>query len=164
MPDRARKISFKALHLCYGLLHWGYLRERKKRNNSLQFRIQSLRMRLSRIAGGNEVSILSFSSGGRVSSLIADSLRIKRLICIGYPFRHPEEGENPERYRHLTHLKTPMLIVQGNRDEYGGYGVERDFPLSPGIELFFVDSTHDYRLDDRQWGAVLSKIESALSP
>jgi predicted alpha/beta-hydrolase family hydrolase len=57
-----------------------------------------------------------------------------------------------------------MLIIQGNRDEYGGSEAVRNVPLSPGIELFFVDSTHDYRLDSRQWDTVLSKIESTLSP
>jgi len=161
---RAHIYILKFVHLFYGLTHWGYFRLRKQLNKSFEFRIENLRNRLGRVGDENEISILSFSSGGRVSSLIADSFKIQRLICIGYPFRNPKEGENPDRYRHLAELKTPMLIIQGNRDEYGGSEVERNVPLSPGIELFFVDSTHDYRLDGRQWDTVLSKIESMLSP
>jgi len=164
ISHRYRKRISKSIHLLYGLTHWGYFRFRKRMNKSFEFRVENLRKHLRRIGGEDRISILSYSSGGRISSLIADSFRIERLICIGYPFLNPDEGENPSRYRHLAGLKTPMLIIQGNQDEYGGSDVERHIPLSPVIELFFVDATHDYRMDGRQWDAVLSKIESTLSP
>jgi hypothetical protein len=164
MTDRTLGFHLKLLHLLYGATHRGYFRLHKLLNTNLEFRIQNLRKRLGRIRGKHEVSILSYSSGGRVSSLAADRLQVKQLVCIGYPFRNPKEGENPDRYRHLADLRTPMLIVQGNRDEYGGSEVDRTIPLSPGIELFFVDCTHAYELDSHQLNSVLSKIGSALAP
>jgi hypothetical protein len=163
MPVLARKIGMKIAHMLCTLIHRGYFRERERRDNGIEFRIENLRKRLGRLAGRNGISILSFSSGGRVSSLLADSLGIERIICIGYPFRNPAEGENPDRYRHLAGLKTPMLIVQGNQDEYGGSEAARNIALSPGIELCFVDATHAYDLDPVQWEAVQAKIRSAMA-
>jgi len=159
---RYRKPISKSIHLLYGLTHWGYFRFRRRLNGNFGFRVENLRKQLRRIGNAKGISILSYSSGGRVCSLIADSFKIERLICIGYPFLNPEEGENPARYRHLADLKTPMLIIQGKQDPYGGSDLERSIPLSPAVELFFVDSTHDYRMDGRQWDAVLSKIEATL--
>ena len=62
------------------------------------------------------------SMGGRVASMIADaSLRRKRiagLLCLGYPF-HPPGRPEQLRTKHLIELKTPALICQGTRDEFG---------------------------------------------
>ncbi len=148
----------------FDLFHWGDAHARKLRKYNIEIRLAHLRKRLDRIGSGKEISILSYSSGGRVSSLIADSFKIRQIICIGYPFRNPAEGDNPERYRHLADLKTPMLIIQGDHDKYGGSEAGRTYALSRSIELFFIESDHDYMLDEHQWGIVLSKIGSALGP
>src|SRR5262249_31759793 len=62
------------------------------------------------------------SMGGRVASMIADELRaegrIVGLLCLGYPF-HPPGKPEQLRTKHLADLKTPTLICQGTRDEFG---------------------------------------------
>ena len=59
----------------------------------------------------------SKSIGGRISSLLADSLYLDYLIqgvvCLGYPFFHPLRKPEQLRTAHLKSLRAPMLIVQG---------------------------------------------------
>ncbi|MCK9909282.1 alpha/beta hydrolase, partial [Microbacteriaceae bacterium K1510] len=63
------------------------------------------------------------SMGGRVASLVADNLHqagsVSGLICLGYPFHPPGKPENL-RTAHLERLSCPTLIVQGERDPFGG--------------------------------------------
>ena len=107
--------------------------------------------------------ILSRSAGGRVSSLIADDLNIKQLICLGYPFKHPQMGDEPERYQHLATLKTPMLIIQGTQDEYGGADCQQRYPMSPAVEVWFVDTNHNFDLNKPDILRLVNKIESVIS-
>ena len=62
------------------------------------------------------------SMGGRVASMVADELfaagKIAGLLCLGYPF-HPPGKPEQLRTKHLAGLKTPALICQGTRDEFG---------------------------------------------
>ncbi len=64
----------------------------------------------------------SKSMGGRVASMIADELfeadRVAGLLCAGYPF-HPIGKPDKLRTDHLKHLRTPTLICQGTRDQFG---------------------------------------------
>ena len=45
--------------------------------------------------------------------------RIAGLVCLGYPF-HPPKKPEQLRTAHLTQLACPALIVQGERDPFGG--------------------------------------------
>lgn len=59
------------------------------------------------------------SFGGRMSSqyLSADPDKtIKGIIFYGFPL-HPPGKPSVERAEHLSHIKTPMLFLQGTRDE-----------------------------------------------
>lgn len=62
------------------------------------------------------------SMSGRVASMVADELHeagtVLGLVCLGYPF-HPPGKLEQLRTAHLEHLRTPALIVQGTRDEFG---------------------------------------------
>ena len=89
------------------------------------------------------------SMGGRVASMVADALfdagRIAGLVCLGYPF-HPPEKPNQLRTAHLKGLKTPTLIVQGTRDEFGVPDEVETYDLSPSIELLWLpDGDHDLK-------------------
>lgn len=89
------------------------------------------------------------SMGGRVASMVADELfaagRIAGLVCLGYPF-HPPGKPAQLRTAHLEGLKTPALIVQGTRDEFGTRDEVMGYALSPGIELLWLeDGDHDLR-------------------
>ena len=89
------------------------------------------------------------SMGGRVASMVADSLfdagRIAGLVCLGYPF-HPPGRPTQLRTAHLKDLRTPALIVQGIRDEFGVPDEVATYDLSPQIELLWLeDGDHDLK-------------------
>ncbi len=58
------------------------------------------------------------SMGGRMASLVADEAGVAGLVCLGYPF-HPVGKPAQLRITHLMTIKTPTLIVQGERDPFG---------------------------------------------
>ena len=89
------------------------------------------------------------SMGGRVASMVADELHeagtVLGLVCLGYPF-HPPGKLEQLRTAHLEHLRTPALIVQGTRDEFGTRDEVTGYALSPSIELVWLeDGDHGLR-------------------
>ncbi|MBT1154624.1 alpha/beta hydrolase [Aminobacter anthyllidis] len=89
------------------------------------------------------------SMGGRVASMIADELHasgtIVGLLCLGYPF-HPPAKPTQLRTKHLAALKTPTLIVQGTRDEFGTVEQVPNYELSDSIEVLWLqDGDHDLK-------------------
>lgn len=89
------------------------------------------------------------SMGGRVASMVADPLfaanRIAGLVCLGYPF-HPPAKPDQLRTKHLLDLKTPTLIFQGTRDEFGSPEEIGGYGLSPNIAVKFLeDGDHDLK-------------------
>jgi len=89
------------------------------------------------------------SMGGRVASMIADESRasgkIAGLLCLGYPF-HPPGKPTQLRTAHLANLRTPALIFQGTRDEFGTREEVAGYRLSPNIEVVWLeDGDHDLK-------------------
>lgn len=89
------------------------------------------------------------SMGGRVASMIADDLyaesKVAGLLCLGYPF-HPPGKPDQLRTQHLKALKTPALICQGTRDEFGTREEVSGYQLSDSIEfLWLEDGDHDLK-------------------
>jgi predicted alpha/beta-hydrolase family hydrolase len=86
------------------------------------------------------------SMGGRMASLLADELCVPGLICLGYPFHPPAKpGPGRQRLEHLATLRTPTLIVQGTRDEFGGRQEVSGYALSPAIDLRWLeDGDHSF--------------------
>jgi predicted alpha/beta-hydrolase family hydrolase len=89
------------------------------------------------------------SMGGRVASMVADELlaagKIAGLLCLGYPFHPPGKPDKP-RTAHLADLKTPTLICQGTRDEFGTPEEIAEYQLSAHIEILWLkDGDHDLK-------------------
>jgi predicted alpha/beta-hydrolase family hydrolase len=89
------------------------------------------------------------SMGGRVASMVADELhaagKIAGLLCLGYPF-HPPAKPEQLRTKHLAGLKTPTLICQGTRDEFGTREEVAGYVLSDQIEILWLeDGDHDLK-------------------
>ena len=76
--------------------------------------------------------------GGRMASMVADEMNVRRLICFGYPF-HPPGKPEQTRTAHLEHLRTRTLIVQGTRDVFGTREEVAGYALSPAIEIAWVE-------------------------
>lgn len=89
------------------------------------------------------------SMGGRVASMVADELhaagKVAGLLCLGYPF-HPPAKPGQLRTKHLAGLKTPTLICQGTRDEFGTREEVPGYTLSDKIEILWLeDGDHDLK-------------------
>jgi hypothetical protein len=62
------------------------------------------------------------SMGGRIASQVLASPAppdVHGLVLLGYPL-HPPGRPEKLRTAHLPALRTPTLVVQGSRDEFGG--------------------------------------------
>lgn len=81
------------------------------------------------------------SMGGRVATMVADELGVPGAVCFGYPF-HPPAKPQQLRTAHLEQLRTPLLICQGTRDEFGTRDEVATYALSPAIEIDWVEGAN----------------------
>jgi predicted alpha/beta-hydrolase family hydrolase len=93
------------------------------------------------------IAIGGKSMGGRVASYVADELHtrgdVQALVCIGYPF-HPPKRPVQLRTAHLQTLRCPALIVQGERDPFGGRAEVDGYGLASDINFHWAgDGDHD---------------------
>jgi predicted alpha/beta-hydrolase family hydrolase len=85
------------------------------------------------------------SLGGRMASRVADAAGVKGLVCLGYPF-HPPGRPGRLRTAHLETLRTPTLILQGERDPFGTPDEVAGYALSPAIRLHWLaDGDHGFK-------------------
>jgi predicted alpha/beta-hydrolase family hydrolase len=89
------------------------------------------------------------SLGGRVASLIAqeefEAGRVSGLVCLGYPF-HPPGRPDKLRTAHLSQLRLPVLIVQGERDPFGGRDEVPGYGLPASVALHWAaDGDHGFK-------------------
>lgn len=133
-----------------------YFLHRRSESNALLAKI--LGAVLSNFPPGR-VCLLSHSSGGIVASLAQSAPAVGRLVCFGYPFRHPQRGEEPERTRHLKAMTKPFLIFQGDRDVYGNASAAGRYALPAAIRVVPIEADHDYALpSDEAYRRILLAI------
>lgn len=95
--------------------------------------------------GPDNLVVSGKSMGGRIASMIADEAGVAGLVCLGYPF-HPPGKPEKLRTEHLAGLKTPSLILQGERDPFGRRDEVESYTLSKAIKLDFLpDGDHDLK-------------------
>lgn len=120
---------------------------------------------VGRLGAGQRLLIGGKSMGGRVASLAAQSLfdakTIAGLVCLGYPF-HPPDKPDALRTAHLKTLTCPALIVQGERDPFGGRSEVDGYGLAPAIELrWAVDGDHDFRARRGSGSTLAANMQAA---
>lgn len=100
---------------------------------------------------GNQkkIVIAGKSMGGRVASLlVADDneiLGIKAVVCFGFPF-HPPKKQEKYRGEHLKSIKTPTLILQGERDPFGTKEEVGEYALSDKVTVKIIkDGDHSFK-------------------
>ncbi|CAM4340897.1 hypothetical protein EWU23_10720 [Cytophagaceae bacterium 50C-KIRBA] len=134
-----------------------------KRISSLEFRTRVVSTYIQRLSDQtSHLVVLARSAGSIVISSIANQVAVDYIICLGYPFKHPEEGEAAFRTAHLARLDKPMMIFQGERDPYGGKDMVNQYNFSPQIQLSFVDVDHDFNLNEQDLLRVKTEIERVL--
>ncbi|MFC3052179.1 alpha/beta fold hydrolase [Kordiimonas pumila] len=87
------------------------------------------------------------SMGGRIASmLLAQEPQIANgLLLLGYPFHPPGK---PERLRteHFPHIAAPTLIVQGERDTFGGKALVTQLGLPKNYSIYWCpDGDHSLK-------------------
>jgi predicted alpha/beta-hydrolase family hydrolase len=86
--------------------------------------------------------LMGKSMGGRVATMLADELGARGCVVFGYPFHPPDDPANL-RTAHLATLRTPTLILQGERDEFGTPAEVATYSLSAAITVqWFADGDH----------------------
>jgi predicted alpha/beta-hydrolase family hydrolase len=86
--------------------------------------------------GRNALFVGGKSMGGRIASHLAAAetdaapCAIQGVILLGYPL-HPPGKPDQLRAAHLTHIRVPLLFVQGSRDPFGHTGRAASSPRSP---------------------------------
>jgi predicted alpha/beta-hydrolase family hydrolase len=107
--------------------------------------LDSWRAVVHELGGGAKLIIGGKSMGGRMASMVADDLSVRGLICLGYPF-HPPGAPEKLRTKHLAELRTPTLIVQGERDPFGTRDDVAGYRLSDAIRVEWVpDGDHSFK-------------------
>ena len=102
-------------------------------------------LELIRQLGAGDLVIGGKSMGGRIASLVADEASIGGLICLGYPFHPPGKPDNL-RVEHLHALRTPTLILQGERDPFGNREDVKNYRLSRSITFQWLpDGEHNFK-------------------
>ncbi len=110
------------------------------------------------------------SMGGRIASMMADRLHeeglVRGLVCLGYPFHPPGRPGNP-RIEHLTTLRTPALVCQGDRDPFGRREEVEEYGLSPSMRLCWLpDGDHDFKprvKSGESWAGNMERAAMAVS-
>jgi len=105
------------------------------------------------------------SMGGRIASLVADEAQVEGLVCLGYLF-HPVGKPDRLRVEHLESIKTPTLILQGERDPFGGRDEVAGYKLSSAIRVAWLeDGDHSFkprktsgRTERQNWEAAIKEI------
>jgi uncharacterized protein len=103
------------------------------------------------------------SMGGRIASMIADEVGAAGLVCLGYPF-HPPGNPERTRIKHLEHLRTPALILQGTRDSLGRPDEIAHYPLSRKIQVAWIeDGDHSFKPTKRSGRSEAQNLTDAIS-
>jgi len=88
------------------------------------------------------------SMGGRYASMVADEEGVAGVVCLGYPFHPPGQ---PDRLRtaHLEVMRTPTLILQGERDSMGTSAEVEGYRLSSAVRVQWLEDG-DHSLKPRK--------------
>ena len=113
--------------------------------------------------GGGRIVIGGKSMGGRYATMIADEARVDGAVCFGYPF-HPPGKPEPLRVEHLRTLRTPLLILQGTRDDLGSRDEVAALELSPAVRIeWFEDGDHSLKPRARSGHTYAGHLRDAVA-
>jgi hypothetical protein len=136
----------------------------KKRGPNPAHRLEAcFREAIAEIGDPARLVIGGKSMGGRIASRIADDAGVAGLLALGYPFHPPGK---PERLRtaHLAGLRTPALILQGERDTFGGREEVGGYDLAATIQLGWLpDGDHSFKPRKRSGYTLEGNLDAAVA-
>jgi predicted alpha/beta-hydrolase family hydrolase len=98
------------------------------------------------------------SSGARVACRTAAALDAAAVLCLAFPLRPPRRPQ-VTRLGELLAVDVPVLVVQGERDPFGGPG---EFPATVGVAA--VPGDHALRRTPPVVAAVLDWLDGQPLP
>jgi len=134
-----------------------------KNPNDISLRVEKLAKRLNKIPKNTEITLIGRSAGAIVATIVSLQHPIHKIISLGYPFKHPDFEEEAYRYEHLKNVNTPMLIIQGNQDVYGGKEIGKKYKFNANTTIVFEDINHDFELTEENRIRILRNIEQFIS-
>ncbi|HVR41469.1 MAG TPA: alpha/beta fold hydrolase [Thermoanaerobaculia bacterium] len=111
---------------------------------------------------GDDLAIGGKSLGGRIASMVADEMKVRALVCFGYPFHPPGKPERT-RTEHLEALRTRTLILQGERDPFGVPSDVASYKLSKSIHVEWIpDGDHSLKPRSGSGNTEASNLQQAV--
>ena len=135
----------------------------QKNPNDIFLRIEKLARRLNKIPRDTDITLIGRSAGAIVATMVSLQHPIHKIISLGYPFKHPDFEEEAFRHEHLLQVNTPMLIIQGLQDVYGGQEIEKKYNFNSNTTIVFEDINHDFELTEENRIRILKNIEQFIS-
>lgn len=120
--------------------------------------------------GADRLVVGGKSMGGRMASMIADGAGVRGLVCLGYPFHPPGNPQNL-RVEHLSAMRTPTLVLQGERDPFGTPPEVSRYDLAPAIRVDWIpDGDHSFKprkssghTERQNWNDAIDRIAAFLA-
>lgn len=147
MDDFAKYIADKGIEVIsfnFPYMQVAYETEKKRPPNSNKQLNAHFAAEIAKIASDIPVFIAGKSMGGRVATQIMASdiaSVISGCIVLGYPFIPPGKPEKLEqRTKHFPDINKPLLILQGERDSFGGTKLLSELELPEVFQLTWVIS------------------------
>lgn len=114
-----------------------------RRLNPKRSQVSELRAFISSLPT-DKINLVAHSAGGITAGIVSNDSRIKKIVCFGYPFKHPDRNEGAYRTTPLTNCRKPYLIIQGTYDEYGAPSQLAQYELTDPVKILSVNANHDY--------------------
>jgi len=120
--------------------------------------------------GADRCIVAGKSMGGRMASLVAAEMEaaktpVRAAVYLGYPFHAPGKPMG-SRDLPLGSMKTPTLLLQGERDTFGPRDELEDYKFGRGIKLAYLpDGDHSFvprkssgHTKEGNWDMAIEKI------
>lgn len=121
-----------------------YQLEKKRPPNSNKQLVAHFEQEIDLASGELPLFVAGKSMGGRIATqIVADSTQTKVSGCfvLGYPFIPPGKPEKlTERMAHFSAIEKPTLILQGERDTFGGLALLEQISLPKPLKLSWLAS------------------------
>lgn len=125
--------------------------------------LQHFRAVRASLPADTRVALAGKSMGGRIATMVADELGARAVVVFGYPF-HPPGRPQQLRIAHLATLRTPCLILQGERDPFGTGAEVATMPLGAAVRVRWLpDGDHSLRPRARSGRTEAQNLQAAIT-
>ncbi len=108
------------------------------------------------------VFLVGKSMGGRMSTILAQSLSVDGVVCLGYPFI-PLSGGEP-RLEPIEKCLAPIMVIQGERDKFGHKGLVETWPIMKKTQLHWLtDGDHGFKPRKSSGTTLEANLTQAIS-